>query len=526
MHEILGQVLGYLRGIWRFRWLVVAVAWAVAIVGWGYAAALPDEYRSSAKVYVDTRTMLAPLLRGLAVDPDIEQRVRMMTRMLLTRPTLEKVARATDMHLKATTESQMDAVINRLRGGIQIAGARDANIYTLSYNSRDPEEAYKVVQALLDIFVEGSLSETRSDSDMARRFIDQQIAAYEQRLEEAERKLADFKRENVGMLPGERGDYYSRLQQAQNTLAETQLELREAERRRDEIERQLSGEEPVFGIMGPGGTAAGPSVDPALEARIQNLQQRLDELSLSFTDRHPDIRSIKRKLEEFKKQRQEAIAEQSTNPAAMRPGAELEMNPVFQQLQMAKSNADIEVSSLQVRLEEQKRQVEELQQLVDTIPRIEAELKRLNRDYSVNQENYLALLQRREQAALSQDVEDQGEQVQFRITEPARVPKSPSGPNRPALFSAVLVFGIAAGGGFAFLLSLLRPVFDDRRTLNRITGFPVLGNVVMHRTEQQLNRVRLELLALIAASLLLLLVYAVTLVTEGSYLKPVGQIFV
>jgi polysaccharide chain length determinant protein (PEP-CTERM system associated) len=525
MHEILSQVLGYLRGIWRFRWLVVAVAWAVSMVGWGYAAALPDEYRSSAKVFVDTRTMLAPLLKGLAVDPDIDQRVRMMTQMLLTRPTLEKVARATDMHLEATTEPQMDAVINRLRAGISIGASRDANIYSLAYNSRDPEGAYRVVQALLDIFVEGSLSETRSDSDMARRFIDQQIAAYEQRLEEAERRLAEFKRENVGMLPGERGDYYSRLQQAQNTLNETELELREAERRRDEIERQLSGEEPVFGIMGPGGTA-GPSVDPALDARIQSLQQRLDELSLSFTDRHPDIRSIKRKLEEFKQQRQEAIAERSANPAAVQPGAELETNPVFQQLRMAKSNADIEVSSLQVRLEEQKSRVEELQQLVDTIPKIEAELKRLNRDYSVNQENYLALLQRREQAAMSQDVEDQGEQVQFRITEPARVPRSPSAPNRPALFSAVLVLGVIAGGGLALLLSLLRPVFDDRRTLNRITGFPVLGNVIMHRTEQQRNRMRLELMALIAASLLLLLAYGFTLFTEGNYLKPIGQMLV
>lgn len=522
MHEILNQVLGYLRGIWRFRWLVLAVAWLVSFVGWAYTAEIPDEYRSSARVYVDTRTMLAPLLRGLAIDPDIDQRVRMMTRMLLTRPKLENVARSTDMHLAATTEAQMDALINKLRSGVQIQGSRDENIYELSYRSLDPEESYTVVQALLDSFVEGALSETRTDSDLALRFIDQQIAAYEQRLNEAERRLADFKRENVGMLPGERGDYYSRLQRAQAELRETELSLREAERRRDEIERQLSGEEPTFGIMGPDGGSR--SADPALEMRIQALQQRLDELSLNFTDRHPDIRSIKRKLEDFKQQRQEALAAQAGVPATRNQG-NLETNPVFQQLRMAKANADIDVSSLQVRVEEQRRRVEELQRLVDTIPKVEAELKRLNRDYSVNQENYVALLRRREQAAMSQDVEDQGEQVQFRVIEPARLPRAPFAPNRPALITAVLLLALATGGGLAFLLSLLRPVFDDRRTLNNVTGFPVLGNVVLHRNEQQRLRERFELLALASTSLLLFLAFAGTLATEASYLKPLGRLF-
>ena len=159
---------------------------------------------------------LAPLLRGLAVGTNINQRVSMMTRMMLTRPNLEKIARATDLHLQAATEAQMDGVIGRLRSGTQIQGTREGDIYNISYKSRDPQEAYKVVQAMLDLFVEGALSDTRSDSEMARRFIDQQIDAYEQRLEQAEQRLADFRRENVGMLPGDRGDYYQRLQSAQS----------------------------------------------------------------------------------------------------------------------------------------------------------------------------------------------------------------------------------------------------------------------------------------------------------------------
>jgi polysaccharide chain length determinant protein (PEP-CTERM system associated) len=277
--------------------------------------------------------------------------------------------------------------------------------------------------------------------------------------------------------------------------------------------------------MGPISPTGRRSVDPQLEARIQQLRERLDGLSLTYTDKHPDIRSIKRTLEALEQEYAKALAQLPPESSLAQGGGALEANPVFQQLRMAQSNAEIEVSALQVRVADQRRRIEELQDLVDTIPEIESELKRLNRDYSVNQDNYKTLLQRREQAAMSQNVEDEGERVQFRIIEPARVPTSPSAPNRLALFTGVLVLGLGAGGGLAFLMSQLRPVFDDRRTLNRITGFPVLGNVVLHSSEQQRQRERLWLLTFIGLSVLLLLAYGATVATAGRYLKPLGQLF-
>ena len=115
--------------------------------------------------------------------------------------------------------------------------------------------------------------------------------------------------------------------------------------------------------MGP--MAPGPSgrrsVDPELEARIQRLQERLDELSLSFTDQHPDIRSIKRTLEQLEQQREALLAQLPAESPMQQQGGNLEANPVFQQLRMAKSNAEIEVSALQVRVAEQRRRIEELQ---------------------------------------------------------------------------------------------------------------------------------------------------------------------
>lgn len=510
MHDLLGQLYAYVRETWRYRWLALGAAWVVCIAGWLFVYQIPDEYRASARVHVDTQSMLRPLLRGIAVDTNLAQRVNLMTRTLLTRPNMEKVARMTDMHLEAQTDAQMAALVDRLRSRIAIQGNQRENLYTLSYNDRDPQKAHEVVQAILTIFTESALGDTRLDGDMAQSFIEKQIQEYEQRLSEAEQRLADFRRKNVGMLPSDRGDYYQRLQEAQNQLEDAQLRLREAQSRRDEIQRQLAGEEPTFGITDYQGSVSGNS---HLDTRIQNLQERLDEMLLTYTEQHPDVKSLQRTIEDLEQQKQEQLELSGGLPSS--GNGNLETNPVYQQMRITLSNAEVEISSLKARVARYQQEVEELRHMVDTIPNIEAELKRLNRDYNVNRKNYEELLQRRESAAMSQSFEEGGQQMQFRVIEPSRVPTSPAEPNRPLLFTGVLLAGLGAGLGLAFLVSQLRPVFHNRRTLNSVTGFPVLGTVTLIMDERTRSRHRTEMLFLGSITGLLLIAYAAVVVTGG-----------
>jgi len=510
MHDLLGQLYAYVRETWRYRWLALAVAWVTCVAGWLFVFQMPDEYRASARVHVDTQSMLRPLLRGLAVDTNLTQRVNLMTRTLLTRPNMEKVARMTDMHLEAKTDTQMGALVERLRKKISIEGNQRENLYTLSYNDRDPQRAHAVVQAILTIFTESALGDTRLDGDIAQSFIEKQIKEYEQRLAEAEQRLADFRRKNVGMLPSDRGDYYQRLQEAQNKLEEAQLRLNEAKSRRDEVRRQLAGEEPSFGITDYQGSVSG---DSHLDTRIQNMQERLDEMLLTYTEQHPDVIALQRTIADLEQQKQEQARQRGDTLSS--GNGQLETNPVYQQMRISLSNAEVEISSLQARVKRYEQEVNELRRLVDTIPKIEAELKRLNRDYNVNRANYEKLLERRETAAMSQDFEEGGQQMQFRVIEPSRVPNSPAEPNRPLLLTGVLFAGLGVGLVLAFLASQLRPVFHDRRTLNSVTEFPVLGRVSLMMDKRSRSRRRLELLSLTSVSGLLLITFAVVVVMGG-----------
>src|SRR5262245_54931237 len=99
MDTMLEQLLDYLRGMWRRRFIGLAVAWLIAIGGVVAILMMPDQYEATARMYVDTQTVLKPLMTGLAVQPDVDQQVGMLSRTLLSRPNMEKLVRMADLDL-------------------------------------------------------------------------------------------------------------------------------------------------------------------------------------------------------------------------------------------------------------------------------------------------------------------------------------------------------------------------------------------------------------------------------------------
>lgn len=500
MQEIIAQIASYARGVWRNRWYMVAAVWFVCIAGWLVVYKLPDKYEATARVYVDTQSVLRPLLRGLAVQAGVQQQVALMTRTLLSRPNLEKVARMTDLDLKAKTPEQMDALLDGLRHDIQIADAGKVDLYTISYENSKPDLAKRVVQSLLTIFVESSLGANRKDSDVAQSFLADQVKEYEARLQAAEERLKEFKRKHIGMMPSDGKDYFQRLQDATEQLHRTELTLEEAKKRRDELKKQIKGSEPTFGI-----TSSPVQTNSPLDQRIQSLEQKLDNLLLQYTPQHPDVIAVKRTIANLKKQREKELQAMADNP----DDNSLNNNPVYQQMKIQLGTAEADVAALQARYDEQLKSVEQLRRAVDTIPQVEEDLAQLNRDYDVNKKNYEELLARLESARLSQQADQKADNIKFKIIDPPRVPTAPSAPNRPLFMSIVLLGGIGAGIGLAVFLSQVRITFDTRRGLSEATGLPVLGSVSVVWTPSMIFRRRIGTGVFLISAIALVGVYAV-----------------
>jgi len=503
MEQLLEQIIIHIRGTWRYRWYAMALIWVFALAGWTTVFMMPDRYEASARVYVDTDSLLRPLLRGLAVQTNLEQRVRLMTRTLLSRPNLEKIAHLADMDLTIHSAEAMDEMIKNLKKNIQLSSSSEANLYIISYQHHDPAVAKKVVTSLLNIFVEDTLGETRQDSETAQQFLDQQISEYEAKLVKAENRLKDFKRQNIDILPDSEQNYYQQLQTALHQLDQAQLELKEAQNRKAELKRQISGEEPVFGMTNndEGLTASNP-----LKMRIQGLQTRLDDLLLKYTDQHPEVIAIREKIAILQKQLDQEVKDMKAKGISVNAG--LDQNPVYQQMKIALAQAEVEVSSLTVRVNKYDEAVARLRRLVNTGPEIEAQLKRLNRDYEINKQNYQALVERRESAILAESAGKTGDDVKFRVIDPPRVPTLPAAPNRLLLNALVLLISLAAGLAVAWAISQVRPTFYDQRTLRKATGVPVFGVVSRLWTAQLLRKRRAENGAFALISVMLLAMFS------------------
>ena len=488
MAELTAALLNFLKAIGKYRWHAVAITWTIALIGWVVVLRLPNQYEASARVYVDTQSILKPLLSGMTTLPNLDQQVLFMRRTLLSRPNVERLMRMVDLDVKAKDAKEHEKIVDDLMAQIKIGGTERDDIYTIAYTSSNPKLGKDVVQSLLTIFVEGSFSGKKQDSEKAVQFIDDQIKSYEQKLAAAENSLKEFKIKNLGMLPREGGgDYGSQLVQATEQLNQARLELAEAEQARNAIRRQITGEPAK-----PGETVTDmPVTDPELEARIGTVQKNLDALRIQYTEQHPDIIANRRLLTQLMAQKADLAKHKKRSSD---PGAGY--SPMFQQLNVALSQAEAHAASMRIRVGEYSSRVAQLRSRSAEAPEIEAQLAQLNRDYQVNKENYQKLVERRESARLSGDLTSATDMLSFRTIDPPTVPSQPSGPNRVRLFSLVFVGALIAGVAVAFLMSQVRPTFLSQSTLREVTGLPVLGAIGMNWTGAQTVRRKRRLIAL------------------------------
>lgn len=493
MKDQLILIYSYLHGIWRYRWSALVIAWIVALPGWIAVYVLPDQYTSQAIMHIDTKSVMRPLLKGLAVESKRESELTIMRQLLLSRKNLEEVIRATDMDLDADTPVAMDRIVEKLTNSISLTERKRTNIYTLSYQGDSADHAYKVVSKLLNTVIETTISTVRTDTTSAQKFIDQQIAEYEKRLTLAEQRLAKFKKANLGLMPDETGGYYDRLQRGQASLDNLRSELQLTKRKLLEMRKQLEGEAPLLN-----GDYSAPQM-----TKLRNYREQLEILLTQFTEQHPDVQALRRTIAD-------ALANKGVTEdefVDVEGGDLSEFNPVYQELKVEINKASVEVETLKLRLAEKEKIVSKLKLSVDIIPEVEAKLAKLNRDYEITRQRHLELIERRESARLAQEVGQSGSDVKFRIIEPPRVETKPSGPNRLLLLSGVFVVALAAGLGWGFLRYLIQPTFIASSQIRDLIGLPVLGSVGLFVTAEHRRRRRTQLTSYLLIFSLLVVVF-------------------
>ena len=471
------RLLSMLSGAWQFRWYGLAAAWGVCLIGWIGIAAIPDTYESSAKVYIDTDTLLRPLLQGLTVSTDTEQQINVMLHTLLTDPNVERVVRVTNPKAVSMSRSQMHDAINAIVQNVSLRDLGTKNLFAINYRDSNPNTAQSVAQALLSVLVDSSVGVNRRDSDDVRGFLDTQIAEYERKLQEADQRRADFKTSHLNFFANS-NDIVS----AKTAVQQAQSALDDATERRNSLQSQLASTPQLIDIDAPSPAMGVTGMPANRRAQLAQARAQLDDLRAHYTDSYPDVIAQKQLISRLEKE----IA----HPTGPSTGDSQVSNPAYVMLRTKLADEEISVAVAREHLDNAQKRLEDAEKTAAVAINIQREYEGLDRDYNVLHGNYEKLLERREAASMTRAVGDQASSIVFRVVDPPIKPNRPVAPNRILLNFMVLLGGIGAGGAVAFLLSQASGKFLSVDQLSEAIALPVLGVITVARTAADMARAR------------------------------------
>ncbi|HEY9093163.1 XrtA system polysaccharide chain length determinant [Parasphingorhabdus sp.] len=461
-----------LHSVWNRRWLALAVAWGICVLGWLVVALIPNSYESKARISVDMQSILSD-----KVGIESRDRKRQMDRIqetLISTINLEKVVRATDLNLSVASDRELAGKVEVLRKKIEIKSDKD-NIFEITANASagnlsDAENAVlarEIVQKLIDIFIETNLAGDRVETDQTLKFLDEQLAKREKSLREAEQKRVQFETENLGLLPGV-GSISQRLEASRAELNQIDAQLASASTSLASLNGQLAGTPPTIATPGVAGGGVSGQLAQA-EAELASARAR------GWTDSHPDIIAMKNQIAALRRQ----VDTKSGGPSYGAP------NPAYSSLQSMRAERQASVAALQARKNTIEGDLAQLVSKQSLEPAVVAEMAQINRDYDVLKAQYDKLLQDREQIKLRGEVETETDAVKIKVLDPPSSPRSPAAPNRPLLLAAVLFVGLGGGIGAAFAMGQVQTTYPTAGKLEKASGLPVIGSVSQVLTSSQ-----------------------------------------
>jgi polysaccharide chain length determinant protein (PEP-CTERM system associated) len=495
----------YLTGTWHYRWIGMGIAWAVCVIGWLGVMLVPNQFQAVSMIYVDTDTMMAPLLKDLTVTTDPQQQVSVMLNTLLARPNLEQVVHLTNPKANSMSSAEMAKQVENLQDNITIKPLSTKNLFQLSFTDKDPDKGLNVAQTLLSIFVDSNIGNKRHDLEGAQSFLDTKVNEYETLVRQAEQRRTAFRQANLEVLSNT-----ITPDQARKQVEDARQQVAGAQAQLSSLHGQLSTIPKIIYIDGPGPLVLGTGNTPTGGSLFQQLataKQSLVDLKSRFTDDHPDVKAIKRQIATLQ-------TELSAAPAtgAQGSGSQSIPNPVYVQTQSKLSDAQTNMALQAQRLGEAQANMDRALKMSSKAIEISAQFANLDRDYDLVHKTYQELLARRESAKLSQSVNDEQSSINVRIVEPPKKAAFPVAPNRPLLNSAVILIGMLAGIATAIALSINAGRFFAKEQLAAEFDYPIIGVVGrLARADDALNT-RRAYTALAACTGLLLCGYVVVLV--------------
>ena len=496
----------YINLIIKRRWLIIIPFCLAVIAGIYLALTLPKLYGASTMILVEPQSVPSNLVREI-ITTDIDSRITTIQQQILSRTNLEKIIEKFKLFSEPAAQKLfMEQKVANLRKRIDVKVSRDRrgpNTFSISFEDANPETAMKIANGLAALFIDENLKIRESQALGTSDFLEDELEAMRKRLQDVEEKLRVYRARFRGELPEQMESNLRILDNLQLQLNEHEERLSDEKNRLIEIENQIQARKELL--------SASTTVQSETNeiVTIEQLKKQLANLETSYTERHPDVIRLRAQIANLEaKNKSEAL--ESTNTSATGPSvnqtAFLTDNTLQEQMKQ-RSEIKIAIKDVVDDIAKIKRRMNTYQQRVERTPKREEELLALNRDYKNIQESYSSLLNRKLEAEIALNMEKKQKGEQFRIIDPARLPRKPVSPDLQRLFMIILAAGLGLGAGLIFVLDFLNSSLKDPEKFEDDLGLAVLATIpkVYQKKDYRLKRLNqaMTVLSLLVVACLL-----------------------
>lgn len=473
----------------RGRWFLIVPLCISLTLGLGMTLTADKSYQASTSILVQPQRVPTSYIRSV-VSSSIGERISTISQQVLSRSNLEQIIDQFGLYEDSVGMYQEDKILGlRKRIKVNIDHARrGAEAFSISFTGSDPQRVMRIANTLASYFMDENLKVREAQAIGTSEFLESELEKTQKRLEEKEQKLAAFRAKYLGGLPDELETNLRTLDRMQKQVTDKSQLLREVNNSISQLDSQISSMAATNDGFGMGGNNFQSfdfeEFEDENDSELQAAQARYEALLLRYTEKHPDVKKLKRTIDKLK-ENLEAEKELEAAEEADQSSAELEeetlpdmgWDPVAP-LKAQRAQLVVEANNIQAEVSAIQEKMKIYQQRVEDTPKRELELQSLKRDYGNIQDVYSSLLDRKLEAELSVNMEKKQKGEQFRILDYARLPEKPISPNVKMMFLLSVAGGLGLGGGVLFLKELLS--FSVIRRDDQIEtglGLPILASI-------------------------------------------------
>jgi polysaccharide biosynthesis transport protein len=464
----------------RRKKLIVAVILAGLAVGATLCLVLPKSYRSNTLILIENPKIPEDIVKGI-VGGSVEERLTMIQQQVMSRTLLSQIIEEFKLYEDIVRSDDREIAIETMRKDIKVnmveSRARSSiEAFTISYAHNNPVTAMQVTAKLASQFIEENLKAREQMVTGVSAFLEQELNSAKIALEAQEQAIGKFKTKHIGLLPEQMEANLRALDRLQMDLNASDELLNKQTDKLSLIEKSIREYE-ASGITqnAVGGLPNGAhvNVDP-LVTRLRELEKHLTTLRAEYKETYPDIASTKQEIAGVKAQLTEKYGDSSDEKDS---DTAKTYDPYLRELIKQRNELRLEVTSAKERRRRLADHIREFENRVEQTPSREQELMILIRDYQNMQKNYQALLDKRLNAHVAENLEKRQKGEQFRVLDPANLPTRPEKPNRLLIMLAGFLGGCVVSVGLALGLEQLNPTFKRREEIEMLPGIRVLAAI-------------------------------------------------